>query len=147
MDPNMKRTALRMIPYGLYVLTAESKAGAAAGRPCPSRECPQEGPVRLLLTGASGQLGAYLLRELTAAGAEVTAWSGARRDLRGERRLGGECDLEREIAGFAQGKPATGGAAGGGTGHASVSVACGSSSRRWAQSRSSMTAGESRGSH
>jgi dTDP-4-dehydrorhamnose reductase len=35
--------------------------------------------VRLLLTGASGQLGAYLLRELTAAGAEVTAWSGARR--------------------------------------------------------------------
>jgi flavin reductase (DIM6/NTAB) family NADH-FMN oxidoreductase RutF len=30
MDPNMKKTALRMIPYGLYVLTAESKAGAAA---------------------------------------------------------------------------------------------------------------------
>src|SRR5262249_17013627 len=30
MDPNMKKTALRMIPYGLYVLTAESAAGAAA---------------------------------------------------------------------------------------------------------------------
>jgi dTDP-4-dehydrorhamnose reductase len=35
--------------------------------------------MRLLLTGASGQLGAYLLRELAAAGMEVTAWSGARR--------------------------------------------------------------------
>ena len=32
-----------------------------------------------LVTGASGQLGAYLLRELTAAGADVTAWSGSRR--------------------------------------------------------------------
>jgi dTDP-4-dehydrorhamnose reductase len=32
-----------------------------------------------LLTGASGQLGAYLLRELTACGAAVTAWSGTRR--------------------------------------------------------------------
>ncbi len=30
MDQNMKKTALRMIPYGLYVLTAESKAGTAA---------------------------------------------------------------------------------------------------------------------
>ena len=30
MDQDMKKTALRMIPYGLYVLTAESKAGAAA---------------------------------------------------------------------------------------------------------------------
>jgi flavin reductase (DIM6/NTAB) family NADH-FMN oxidoreductase RutF len=30
MDQNMKKTALRMIPYGLYVLTAESKSGAAA---------------------------------------------------------------------------------------------------------------------
>jgi dTDP-4-dehydrorhamnose reductase len=36
--------------------------------------------MRLLLTGASGQLGAYLLRELR--GADVTAWSGA---SRGER--------------------------------------------------------------
>jgi dTDP-4-dehydrorhamnose reductase len=35
--------------------------------------------MRFLLTGASGQLGAYLLRQLTAAGADVTAWSGARR--------------------------------------------------------------------
>jgi dTDP-4-dehydrorhamnose reductase len=35
--------------------------------------------MRILLTGASGQLGAYLLRELTAAGAEVTAWSGSHR--------------------------------------------------------------------
>ncbi len=35
--------------------------------------------MRLLLTGASGQLGAYLLRELTAAGEDVTAWSGSRR--------------------------------------------------------------------
>jgi dTDP-4-dehydrorhamnose reductase len=35
--------------------------------------------MRLLLTGASGQLGAYLLRELAAAGMKVTAWSGARR--------------------------------------------------------------------
>ena len=30
MDQNMKKTALRMIPYGLFVLTAESKSGVAA---------------------------------------------------------------------------------------------------------------------
>ena len=30
MDPNAKKTALRMIPYGLYVLTAESGAETAA---------------------------------------------------------------------------------------------------------------------
>ena len=30
MDPNAKKTALRMIPYGLYVLTAESKDGRVA---------------------------------------------------------------------------------------------------------------------
>ena len=30
MDQNMKKTTLRMIPYGLYVLTAESKSGTAA---------------------------------------------------------------------------------------------------------------------
>jgi flavin reductase (DIM6/NTAB) family NADH-FMN oxidoreductase RutF len=30
MDQNLKKTALRMIPYGLYVLTAESKTGTAA---------------------------------------------------------------------------------------------------------------------
>ena len=30
MDANDKKTALRMIPYGLYVLTAESQAGTAA---------------------------------------------------------------------------------------------------------------------
>ena len=30
MDANDKKTALRMIPYGLYVLTAESKSGTAA---------------------------------------------------------------------------------------------------------------------
>ena len=30
MDANDKKTALRMIPYGLYVLTAESKSGSAA---------------------------------------------------------------------------------------------------------------------
>jgi dTDP-4-dehydrorhamnose reductase len=33
---------------------------------------------RLLLTGASGQLGAYLLRELAGGGEHVTAWSGTR---------------------------------------------------------------------
>ncbi len=33
---------------------------------------------RILLTGATGQLGGYLLHELSAAGAAVTAWSGAR---------------------------------------------------------------------
>ena len=38
--------------------------------------------MRLLLTGASGQLGAYLLRTLLADGAEVTAWSGAQRGQR-----------------------------------------------------------------
>lgn len=27
MDPNDKKTALRMIPYGLYVLTGESEDG------------------------------------------------------------------------------------------------------------------------
>jgi flavin reductase (DIM6/NTAB) family NADH-FMN oxidoreductase RutF len=30
MDTNVKKTALRMIPYGLYVLTSESEAGAIA---------------------------------------------------------------------------------------------------------------------
>src|SRR5262245_46259194 len=30
MDQDMKKTALRMIPYGLYVLTAEGKSGVAA---------------------------------------------------------------------------------------------------------------------
>jgi dTDP-4-dehydrorhamnose reductase len=35
--------------------------------------------MRLLVTGASGQLGGYLLRELRDAGAAVTAWSGSRR--------------------------------------------------------------------
>ena len=30
MDPNMKKTALRMIPYGLYVLTAARDDGAVA---------------------------------------------------------------------------------------------------------------------
>jgi len=30
MDPNAKKTALRMIPYGLYVLTGESKSGEVA---------------------------------------------------------------------------------------------------------------------
>ncbi|MFI5305870.1 MAG: flavin reductase family protein [Polyangiales bacterium] len=30
MDANAKKTALRMIPYGLYVLTAENAAGEAA---------------------------------------------------------------------------------------------------------------------
>jgi flavin reductase (DIM6/NTAB) family NADH-FMN oxidoreductase RutF len=30
MDPNAKQTALRMIPYGLYVLTGESKSGEIA---------------------------------------------------------------------------------------------------------------------
>jgi flavin reductase (DIM6/NTAB) family NADH-FMN oxidoreductase RutF len=30
MDPNAKKTALRMIPYGLYVLTAQGKDGAIA---------------------------------------------------------------------------------------------------------------------
>src|SRR5204863_5507528 len=30
MDPNMKKTALRMIPYGLYVLTAANKNGQVA---------------------------------------------------------------------------------------------------------------------
>jgi flavin reductase (DIM6/NTAB) family NADH-FMN oxidoreductase RutF len=29
-DQNMKKTALRMIPYGLFVLTSESKSGVAA---------------------------------------------------------------------------------------------------------------------
>ena len=30
MDANEKKTALRMIPYGLYVLTAEDKGGRVA---------------------------------------------------------------------------------------------------------------------
>ncbi len=30
MDPNAKKTALRMIPYGLYVLTAQGKDGSVA---------------------------------------------------------------------------------------------------------------------
>jgi dTDP-4-dehydrorhamnose reductase len=40
--------------------------------------------MRLLVTGASGQLGAYLLRDLVGRGHEVTAWSGSRQgDLSG----------------------------------------------------------------
>jgi dTDP-4-dehydrorhamnose reductase len=35
--------------------------------------------MRFLVTGASGQVGGYLLRELSTAGAPVTAWSGSRR--------------------------------------------------------------------
>ena len=31
MDADAKKTALRMIPYGLYVLTAENKDGKVAG--------------------------------------------------------------------------------------------------------------------
>ena len=34
--------------------------------------------MRLLVTGASGQLGSYLLRGLVAGGTPVTAWSGSR---------------------------------------------------------------------
>jgi dTDP-4-dehydrorhamnose reductase len=34
--------------------------------------------MRWLVTGASGQLGGYLLRELSSRGVEVTAWSGSR---------------------------------------------------------------------
>jgi dTDP-4-dehydrorhamnose reductase len=34
--------------------------------------------MRILVTGASGNLGAYLLRELASAGAHVSAWSGVR---------------------------------------------------------------------
>src|SRR4051812_35667444 len=34
--------------------------------------------MRVLLTGATGKLGAYLLRQLLGAGADVIAWSGAR---------------------------------------------------------------------
>ncbi len=30
MDPNAKKTALRMIPYGLYVLTAEADGSTCA---------------------------------------------------------------------------------------------------------------------
>ena len=30
MDPNTKKTALRMIPYGLYVLTGEASDGCRA---------------------------------------------------------------------------------------------------------------------
>ena len=33
--------------------------------------------MRCLVTGASGLLGAYVLRELTGSGAEVVAWSGS----------------------------------------------------------------------
>ncbi len=44
--------------------------------------------MRLLITGASGQLGAYLLRELSGRSAAVTAWSGGRAgDLFGARLL------------------------------------------------------------
>src|SRR5437868_6600859 len=35
-------------------------------------------PMRVLLTGANGQLGAYLLRELVHAAASVVGWSGSR---------------------------------------------------------------------
>ena len=31
MDENAKKTALRMIPYGLYVLTAEDSQGRMSG--------------------------------------------------------------------------------------------------------------------
>ena len=38
--------------------------------------------MKILLTGASGQLGAYLIRRLLADGHEVTAWSGRRPESR-----------------------------------------------------------------
>jgi dTDP-4-dehydrorhamnose reductase len=44
--------------------------------------------MRLLVTGASGQLGAYLLRELSDRGADLTAWGGHRDgDLFGARLI------------------------------------------------------------
>ena len=39
--------------------------------------------MKILVTGASGQLGAYLLDELVRVGHEVVAWSGSKVDLRG----------------------------------------------------------------
>jgi dTDP-4-dehydrorhamnose reductase len=43
--------------------------------------------MRVVLTGASGQLGAYLIEALRAAGHEVSAWSGTDQSRRGEVEL------------------------------------------------------------
>lgn len=63
--------------------------------------------MRLLLTGASGQLGAYLLQQAQREGQEVVAWSGSRTG----RLLGTPlqpvdlADLDRVAAAFRQARP------------------------------------------
>jgi dTDP-4-dehydrorhamnose reductase len=64
--------------------------------------------MRVLLTGASGQLGGYLLRELTRSGLPVVAWSGSRAG----RAFGVPlepmdlADADRLAAAFARARPA-----------------------------------------
>jgi nucleoside-diphosphate-sugar epimerase len=44
--------------------------------------------MRVLLTGATGKLGAYLLQHLRSAGVSVTAWSGSQQAICLEQRCG-----------------------------------------------------------
>ena len=63
--------------------------------------------MRVLLTGASGQLGAYLLRELTERGQDVVAWSGSHSgQLEGVRlRPVDLADPDRVVAAFRESRP------------------------------------------
>lgn len=64
--------------------------------------------MRVLVTGASGQLGGYLLRELTHAGVEVVAWSGSRSGRLGDVSLQPVdlADAGRVASAFQEAKPA-----------------------------------------
>ena len=60
MDPNVKKTALRMIPYGLYVLTAANKNGQVAAATVNwVTQTAFEPP--LVVVGVKGDSGAHAL--------------------------------------------------------------------------------------
>ncbi|MDH5675986.1 MAG: flavin reductase family protein [Myxococcales bacterium] len=66
MDSNAKKTALRMIPYGLYVLTAENQAGEVAAATINwVTQASFEPP--LLVAGVKADSGAHALLKETGA--------------------------------------------------------------------------------
>src|SRR5712691_11479376 len=66
MDPNVKKTALRMIPYGLYVLTAANRDGKVAA--CTVKWVTQVsfGPPLVVVGVKSGSHGHPLIKETKA---------------------------------------------------------------------------------
>ena len=60
MDEDAKKTALRMIPYGLYVLTAEGKDGAVAAATINWVTQASFGPP-LVVTGVKADSGAHAI--------------------------------------------------------------------------------------